>query len=692
MASSGSFKSSQVTDVGEWPYYVYVSWSTTQSRPNNTTTLAWKCYGGSYNSDTSRWTMMDDIVVKINGTTVLNQTSEIQVTKDKLLGSGSITVAHNSDGTKSIPVSISAKIYYTGNSVSPNSTYSGTISLNTIPRASTITSADNITLGNNCKIKWTPANSSFKYKIKFSLGNWNYTTGFINPNTTSAYTYTGYTISGTTTANNTTIYAQLPNSTSGTMTAVLTTYNSSGTQIGSANSKTFTVTIPNSVVPTVGTIALDPVNITTADGTSRNVLVQNKNKISVNVSGCSAGNGSSIKSYTFSGPGISSTTTNTSVSGGPVSTAGTLKYTVKVTDSRGRTASKESAGITCYPYTTPSFKSFEAYRSDSSGNANDSGTYIKCSYSLDYSSINSTNNVTVKILYKKSTASSYSSVTSLTNSTSTSGSQLLSSIDVASTYIVYATITDNYSGTSSSTTVTVFGTSRILNILRDGTGVAFGKMAEQSELFESRYRIKAPGLLSSRGTRPTNANIDADNNYLGCIEHYLASDNMANNKPPLGSGHILHFHWDNTTGYDSQLYLHNTDGVMMSRGCNAGTWGSWAYIPQATTLYSGAGTTGTVTLSSSAANFSYLEIFYMDNNDRGLKSTRVSSPDGKTVELGCIEPSSTSGVMHIRVSFWVISGQSITHSRSKHAQFSNGQSVAVDDNQHIKITRVVGYK
>ena len=82
----------------------------------------------------------------------------------------------------------------------------------------------------------------------------------------------------------------------------------------------------------------------------------------------------------------------------------------------------------------------------------------------------------------------------------------------------------------------------------------------------------------------------------------------------------------------------------------------------------------------------------MDNNDRGLKSTKIYSPNGKTIELSCIEPSSTSGVMHIRVSFWAISDKSITHSRSKHAQFGNGQSVAVDDTQYIKITRVVGYK
>jgi hypothetical protein len=57
-----------------------------------------------------------------------------------------------------------------------------------IPRASTISSAGNVTLGKACSVKWTPQAKSFRYKIKFALGEWSYTTGAIHPDTSSAYT------------------------------------------------------------------------------------------------------------------------------------------------------------------------------------------------------------------------------------------------------------------------------------------------------------------------------------------------------------------------------------------------------------------------------------------------------------------------------------------------------------------------
>lgn len=415
------------------------------------------------------------------------------------LGKTTHTVNHNSDGTGRFSITGTFNMQATIVGVYVNSIVtSGKATLTTIPRASSITSASNITLPSYCSIKWTPASSTFKYKIKFSLGSWNYTTEFITPKTTIAYTYDEYKISGTTTANKTTIYKQLSSSTSGTMTATLTTYNSKGTKIGSASSKTFTVTIPSTVVPTVGTITLNP-----ADINSKNILVQNKNKFTVSVSGCSAGSGSSIKSYTFSGSGLSSkTTTDTSVSGGPISRSGELSYTVKVTDNRGRTASKTISydnGDTicyCYAYSAPYFTSFSAYRSDSSGTENNNGTHIKCSFGINFASVNKTNNVTVQIFYKKSTASSYSSTTVLANSTSKSGSKILGSIALDSTYIVYATVTDNYSGKSTSSTITVFGSSRILNISKDGTGFAIGKMAESNNLFECRWNAKFDGTAS----------------------------------------------------------------------------------------------------------------------------------------------------------------------------------------------------
>jgi hypothetical protein len=104
-------------------------------------------------------------------------------------------------------------------------------------------------------------------------------------------------------------------------------------------------------------------------------------------------------------------------------------------------------------------------------------------------------------MYKKNTASSLSSITALSNSTATSGSQMLSSIDAASTYTVYAIITDKYGGSSQSSLETIFGASRIFNIASDGAGIAFGKMSEKTNsnsngLFECKWDAKFYGTAT----------------------------------------------------------------------------------------------------------------------------------------------------------------------------------------------------
>ena len=92
------------------------------------------------------------------------------------------TVSHESDGKKSVVISGEGGI--DGTTLS-STDCSDTVTLDTIPRASTISSAANKTLGNACQIKWYPKSISFRYKLTFSLGEWSYTTGAIHPNQTT---------------------------------------------------------------------------------------------------------------------------------------------------------------------------------------------------------------------------------------------------------------------------------------------------------------------------------------------------------------------------------------------------------------------------------------------------------------------------------------------------------------------------
>ncbi len=206
-----------------------------------------------------------------------------------------------------------------------------------IPLASTITSAGNVTLtvsgSNNCSVTWTPYDANLKFKLKFSIGSWSYTTDFISPNRITAYTYTGYSIPITC----------LTTAQSGTMAAALYTYNGDGTQLGNASTKTFKVTVASSAVPVISSVAH---NETVSTGFS--VLVKTLSKIKFTITAGGIG-GSTIASANVTFDGI--TKSCTIGRSGSVYTcvctsdilrsSGMLSAYITIMDSRGRTASAE---------------------------------------------------------------------------------------------------------------------------------------------------------------------------------------------------------------------------------------------------------------------------------------------------------------------------------------------------------------
>lgn len=468
MTTSGYFYTSGWSDSTCTDCYIF-SWSlSSQNIEGNYSVISWSLKGAG--GVDGYWTYVKEKYVTVNGSTQSN--SAIQQTYNGTVAfSGTTTIYHNSDGTKSFSASAGGAFYSYG---SYNSTGSGTWELPAIPRSSTM-SFEEFTMGAAGTIAITPANSNFTHTISYNFGN---KTGTIVEKTSNT------SISWTPPLNE--FAGQIPNSVKGTGALIITTY--SGSTVIGSKKYTMYCNLPASVVPTVGSITLTPVAIN-----GKNILVQNKNQLQVSVSGCSAGVGSSIKAYTFSGANLSVTTTSTSVVSNIITSSGVLTYTVTVTDMRGRTATK-TANITCYEYTAPYIKLTNVYRCNSSGAKDDNGSYVHCSYNLGYSPVNSTNNVAVKILYKKNTSSSYSSVTALSNGTTTSGSKILSSIDAASTYTVYATITDQYGGSSKCSTETIFSVARVFNVRPDGDGIAFGKMAETSNLLDVAWPIKTGGL------------------------------------------------------------------------------------------------------------------------------------------------------------------------------------------------------
>ena len=106
-----------------------------------------------------------------------------------------------------------------------------------------------------------------------------------------------------------------------------------------------------------------------------------------------------------------------------------------------------------------------------------------------------------------------------------------------------------------------------------------------------------------------------------------------------------------------------------------------------TILFTG-DTTGQVLLNQSAANFTYLEIFYQGANN--FNSTKVYNPNGKKVFLitGWLN-SNTNG--NIKIANVSISGTTISKVNYTSLNYASNYANASEENG-ISITTVIGYK
>lgn len=455
MASSGSFSGSIVSGH----YQLRVDWSQAQNVSANKSTITAKIYlvndwSLSINSRTSS--------ITINGTSQNYSSSSISTTGTHLLATVTQEVAHDSDGSKSIAMSCVFNIQAT-----ISGTYYGSIScsanvtLDTIPRASSV-SMPAATMGSEVTISINPAVDQFTHTLAYSFGS---ASGTITTKTTLlAVKWTP----ALTLAN------QVPNATSGTGT--LTCYTYSGSTLIGTKSITITLKVPTSVVPTIGSFTA-----TRVDGTvpsSWGIYVQNKSAVTLTISNAAGAYGSTIKAYSITGgsySGSSSTLTT-----GVLVSSGTYTFTGKVTDSRGRTATK-TVSISVVEYSPPVITGHVSYRSNSSGTAADAGTYIRGLVTYTYASCSSKNTVTRATYYKRSTATTWTNASKSFNSGTgfTFGG---GNISAEYTYDVKYTLTDAF--TTVSVTETISTAAVLMDFLRGGKGIAIGKVAETENCFE----------------------------------------------------------------------------------------------------------------------------------------------------------------------------------------------------------------
>lgn len=307
---------------------------------------------------------------------------------------------------------------------------SATFYLTVDPAKSELGGISNFTIGSAIPISITKYSSSFRDDMIIKYGS------------TTVKTISGVTNGSSvsfTSAELNTIYSLMSTVNSGTFSFTITTYNGSTSVGSSSQSATGSITGANPTISSSNITYKDNNSTTVAVTGNNQYLVQNLSSLLVTISSATGNKGASITKYEATINGVKKTITSAgNIDYGVINSGSNMTLTVKVTDSRGNTASATKT-VMFLPWSLPTgiitLKRKNNYEDE---------TYLKVQAS--YSSINSKNAVTIKYQYKQTSASTYSTLTTISNNT-----QVTLSLTKNSAWDFKITITDKFGTTTYNT-------------------------------------------------------------------------------------------------------------------------------------------------------------------------------------------------------------------------------------------------
>ena len=413
------------------------------------------------------------------GSQLITGSTTIGGSGTKTIKTGTVTINHSQDGSKTINYGFSMDVEITW-----AGTYNGTVEnyanyeLPTIPRATQPSlNVSEAFIGDTVTISMQRASSNFTHNLKIQIGSAVIQIG------------TGYGVSAQYTLP-TSLINYITQSTSYDCLVWCETYQGT-THVGS-KSTSLLVKIPTNVIPSITAVNLTEKNTAVTLGE----YVQGYSKLGVSVSAQGV-YGSTIKLITAELDG-------TSYQGATFDTdtllfSGQQNLVVKAKDSRGRTVTYNKT-VNVLAYHAPEIEIFKTERCDSDGTLNDSGTYAKITYKFDISSLNSKNAKTVKIEYKSGT----SWVTLYTLSSYTADTSVVTSqtFTTDSSFEFRMIATDSF---NEATAYSQIETDKVtFDIHSSGQGMSFGKVAEQADLFDVNWIAKfRKGIEVETAIEPT---------------------------------------------------------------------------------------------------------------------------------------------------------------------------------------------
>ena len=448
---------------GQWDKYSLIlkCWEDSYSIENNTSRVYWWVGIRSNTQYHNHQGLSEHYKVVVNGSTVHDASHTVSCGSGQTVGiaDGYTTVSHNADGSKSISVSASFSCDNTSYYAPRTGSCSGSLTLTTIPRASSISiDSPSIECGNTININGSSASKNFTHKI---YATWNGKTSELvtiaSGTTTPSFSYTIPT----------SWEKDLPNSTSGIATFTLETF--SGSNSVGSKSVNATIKVRSGVVPSIGTVSISDTN-SICTGIGQYVQSQSRLKFSIATSGSQGSTVTSV-STKFEGQTYNSSSFTT----GTVQGSGTLSYVITVTDSRGRTASK-SGSVTVSAYSSPSLTNVTARRANSSYTVDEaSGTYALLHFKVGFTSLTGNNATSFYIQYRASGASSWTKINSWDNNYSLEQDYKAGNLftSATSSYEVAFGVKDSFMSDYSWKVVTVTPTYTLINFGKDGKSLTF---------------------------------------------------------------------------------------------------------------------------------------------------------------------------------------------------------------------------
>lgn len=504
-----------------------------------------------------------------------------------ILGEGSFTIPHNSDGTKSIGVSGAWADNGTYGELG-NGTAGGTQALTTIPRATTATFTNPMFAGSAYTVNLPRASTSFTHNVDLWFGN---------VSNSRIATGAGTSFSWTPPLD---LLNQMPNGVTGTGFIRVSTYNG-GTLIGTKD-QSLSISAPASIVPTFSGITHS--DLSTAANTVGG-YVQWITRLRLAITNAAGTYGSTIQSASIV---VNGQTVN-GLSGdmpSAITSNGSMSIQASVTDSRGR-SNQMSVSINVMGYSNPAFSSASVQRSNASGTAQTEGTYLRVAFNASTASLipsgNTQRNALVYRVYVRVrgttawTLKANSSVSTNTLNTSV----VVGTYSIQASYEVRIEISDYF---STSATEMVIATASIFMHWDAALGVGIGKFREQGMLDVAGQIFQNSGaavldqsslMMMSIGGRDLNEDWYTGT-YMGATLGNAPNGSTQWFYVEIIRHNNLYQHQRLTT------FAGNNDQIWV-RSKQNGTWGAWQRVfdPGASPHAQSAGKVALTTLAANAS-------------------------------------------------------------------------------------------